>query len=504
MSRPIERVVIVGGGTAGWMTAAALSHFLRGPRITLVESEEIGTIGVGEASIPPLAGFNALIGIDEREFMARTMATFKLGIEFVDWTRPGHTYLHPFGSYGAPLHISEFHHHWLRARAHGVGGELDDYCLNAVLARQDRFALRVADPKSPLSTLTYAYHFDAGLYGRYLRGLAEGRGVTRVEGRIVAVDQHPQTGFIKEVRLQNGEAVGGDLLIDCSGFRGLLIEETLKAGYVNWSGLLPCDRAVAVPSARTATLTPYTRSTARAAGWQWRIPLQHRTGNGYVYSSEHISDDDAAATLLANLDGEALADPRVVRFHTGRRKQVWVKNCIALGLSAGFLEPLESTSIHLIQKGITKLLACFPDLDFAPELINEFNRQTAFDYEDVRDFLALHYKATEREDTPFWRYNRHNTVSDSLDHRMKLFAQSGRIFIQEQELFKLTSWIAVLWHQGIRPQRYDPMADALPLDDLKRHMAALRDTFAAAARQQMSHGDFIDRHFGRPDLTSAR
>ena len=497
MSRPLSHIVIVGGGTAGWMTAAGLSHFLRGrgAKITLVESDEIGTIGVGEASIPTLATFNQLLGIDERDFVGGTQGTFKLGIEFVDWTRIGQRYIHPFGSFGQPLDVCDFHHHWLRAHALGKGGDIDDYCLNTVLARGDRFGAPTREPGSPMSTVSHAYHFDAGLYARYLRGYAEQRGVARVEGRIVAVDRHPDTGFVTGVRLESGTAVEGEFFIDCSGFRGLLIEETLKAGYIDWTGLLPCNRAVAVPSARTEPVTPLTRSTAREAGWQWRIPLRHRTGNGYVYSAEHLSDDAAAATLLANLDGEALGDPRFVRFTTGRRSKVWVKNVVAIGLSAGFLEPLESTAIHLIQKGVLKLVNCLPDLDFAPELAEEFNRQTAFDYEDVRDFLCLHYKATEREDTPFWDYNRHNTVSDSLRHRMALFAQSGRVFVNAHELFKLPSWLAVMWHQGVRPHGYDPIADALPEMELERSLDFLRDAFAEVAAQQPSHSAFLDHHF---------
>ncbi len=502
MSRKLKRIVIVGGGTAGWMTAAGLSHFLRGqdpkadaPRITLVESDEIGTIGVGEASIPTLTGFNRLLGIDERDFMTRTQGTFKLAIEFVDWTRQGHRFFHPFGSFGQPLDICDFHHHWLRAQAAGAGGDLDDYCLDSLLARQDRFGGPNRDPNTPLSTVGHAYHFDAGLYARFLRGYAEQRGVTRVEGRITTVDRDPLTGFVTAVRLDNGPVVEGDLFVDCSGFRGLLIEETLKAGYEDWSGLLPCNRAVAVPSARTEPVMPYTRATAREAGWQWRIPLRHRTGNGYVYSAEHISDDEAAASLLAHLDGEALGEPRFLRFKTGRRTKAWVKNVVAIGLSAGFLEPLESTSIHLIQKGVLKLVKCLPDLDFAPDLVEEFNVQTAFDYEDVRDFLSLHYKSTEREDTPFWVYNRNNTISDSLRHRMNLFEQSGRIFVSEQELFKLPSWLAVFWHQGVRPKGYDPVADALPPAELDRSLAFLRDTFARVAAQQPSHSAFLDANF---------
>jgi tryptophan halogenase len=345
-----------------------------------------------------------------------------------------------------------------------------------------------------MSGVAHAYHFDAGLYVAYLRNHAETHGVARIEGRIVTTRQNAETGFVEAVVLVNGEAVEGDLFIDCSGFRALLIEEALKTGYCDWTGLLPCDRAVAVPSERRGALTPYTRSTAREAGWQWRIPLQHRTGNGYVFSSAYLTDDEATATLLANLDGEPLADPRIIRFHTGRRAQAWNKNVIAIGLSAGFLEPLESTAIHLVQKGVTKLLKCLPDMDFAPQLRDAFNRQTTFDYEDVRDFLVMHYKLTEREDTEFWRYNRQNTVAQTLKDRMDLFAATGRIFVNEHELFKLASWLAVMTGQGLMPAAYDPMADALSTPDVARALGVMRDMIAKAAEQQPDHADYIARN----------
>ena len=493
---PLRRIVIVGGGSAGWMTAAGLGRFLRSSptKVALVESDEIGTIGVGEASLPLLAIYNRLIGIDERDFVMKTKATFKLGIEFVDWTRKGHSYFHPFGQYGQTFDVCDFHHHWLKARAAGAGAELDDYNLNTQLARQNRFNTRSNDPSSPMSGVAHAYHFDAGLYAGYLRGHAEKHGVARIEGRIVKVRQNASTGFVEAVELANGDVVEGDLFIDCSGFRAVLIEETLKTGYHDWTGLLPCDRAVAVPSKPEGKLTPFTRSTARDAGWQWRIPLQHRTGNGYVFSSAHLSDDEAMATLINNLDGEPLADPRIIRFRTGRRAQAWNKNVIAIGLSAGFLEPLESTAIHLVQKGVTKLLKSMPDRDFAPQLRDEFNRQTAFDYEDVRDFLVMHYKLTEREDTEFWRYNRHNTVSQTLQDRMDLFAATGRFFVNEHELFKLASWLAVMTGQGLMPAAYDPMADALPTPDVVRALGTMRDMIAKAAAQQPDHADYIARN----------
>lgn len=495
----LRDIVIVGGGTAGWMTAAGLARFLsrfpstRSTRVTVVESDEIGTIGVGEASIPTLSLFNQLLDLDEREFMRATKGTYKLGIEFVDWTRIGHRYFHPFGSYGRSLDACDFHHYWLKALANGYAAPLNDFCQTAVLARTNRFAPQARDPSTPLSTVAYAYHFDAGLYARYLRAYAEARGVTRIEGKITNVSQHPESGFVTSVTLQSGQTVSGDFFVDCSGFRGLLIEETLKTGYVDWTSLLPCDRAVAVPS-ENADIAPFTRSTARDAGWQWRIPLQHRTGNGYVYSSGHISDEEAVTTLMANLDGPALAEPRVIRFKTGRRAQAWNRNVVAIGLSAGFLEPLESTSIHLIQKGVTKLLKCLPDLTFSADLATEYNAQVRFDYEDVRDFLVLHYKATEREETPFWAYNRHNDISDSLKHRMTLFAETGRVFINEHELFKLPSWLAVMTGQGLMPRAYDPLAEAVPTGELLRQLDFIRDTFARTAAQQMEHSVFLKTH----------
>jgi tryptophan halogenase len=493
---PLDHIVIVGGGTAGWMTAAALAHFLRDQptKIILVESDEIGTVGVGEATLPSIIGFNKLLGIQERDFLRATNGTFKLGIQFIDWKQKGEKYFHPFGTYGQKIDICDFHHYWLRARQAGLKAPLDDFCLNAVLARGNLFSPPVFETGSPLSTLTHAYHFDAGVYARYLRTYAEARGVTRIEGRISEVSQDAESGFVTGVTLDKGPTIAGDLFIDCSGFRGLLIEETLKTGYIDWSALLPCNRAVAVPSERAGGFTPYTRSTAREAGWQWRIPLQHRTGNGYVYCSDYISDDEATRTLMANLDGKPLADPRLLRFVTGQRKQSWNKNVVAIGLSAGFLEPLESTSIHLIQKAILKLIRCLPDKQMAPELIREFNRQLTYEYEDTRDFISLHYKATERSDTPFWDYNRTNTITDSLRARMELFSHSGRLFIGDGEAFVLTSWVAVMMGQGVMPKTYDPMANLVPAEDIRKSLTYIREAFARTASQQISHADFVAKH----------
>lgn len=458
----VQQVVILGGGTAGWMTAAALAAAFRGQlSITLLESEEIGTVGVGEATIPTIHWFNQLIGLDEPAFLAATKASFKLGIEFVDWARPGHRYLHPFGTYGIGLPGVAFHHRWLRARREGYRRPLADFSLATRLAAQNRFAKPAGSSQSILSTLGYAFHFDAALYARHLRGLAEAGGVTRVEGKFAHAERCGDSGHISAIATTDGQRLAGDLFIDCSGFRALLIGDVMERRYENWSHWLPCDRAVAVPCARVAHTTPYTRSTARAAGWQWRIPLQHRTGNGLVYASPHLSDDAAAATLLANLDGEALADPRFLRFTAGRRAQGWHGNVVGIGLAAGFLEPLESTSIHLIQSAIAKLIALWPDRDCDPGLAGRFNRLMAADYEGARDFIILHYHATAEKPEPLWQHCRHMALPDTLAEKIGHWQRSGRLMLDSDDLFRDASWLAVLLGQGIEPGDYNPLADVL-------------------------------------------
>ncbi|HEV2867530.1 MAG TPA: tryptophan halogenase family protein [Allosphingosinicella sp.] len=491
---PIRRAVIVGGGTAGWMAAAALSRLKSaGLEIVLVESDEIGTIGVGEATIPPIRSFNELLGIDENEFLARTQGSLKLGIEFAGWLRPGHRYMHPFGAFGADIEAVKFHQLWLRLRHDPSIGDFEAYNLNAVAARLGKFQRPSGDPRSVLSTLQYAYHFDAGLYAQYLRGYAEARGVVRREGRVVDVTLRGEDGFVESVTLQDGEAIAGDLFIDCSGFRGLLIEQALESGYEEWTHWLPCDRAVAVPSAPAGDPLPYTVSTALGAGWQWRIPLQHRTGNGYVYSSADISDEAAAAAVLANIDGEPLAEPRTLGFTTGRRRKVWNRNVVALGLASGFMEPLESTSIHLVQAGLSKLLSLFPDRSFDPALEAEYNRLTTVQLEQIRDFLILHYKANERTE-PFWRRCREMEVPESLERKIALFRATGQLFRYEDELFSESSWLAVLLGQGIVPRTHARIADTVDPRQAHHMLTRMAQVMRQAAEAMPTHRHYIERH----------
>ncbi|MGI4730734.1 MAG: tryptophan halogenase family protein [Janthinobacterium lividum] len=494
----IRDVVIVGGGTAGWMAAAAFARLLDNgyTRITLVESEEIGTVGVGEATIPSIIRFNQMLGLNENEFLAATAGTFKLGIEFVDWGGLDERYFHPFGGYGQDLQGVHFHQLYLReaARRQTIP-DISAWAMSAVAAAGGKFARAADDAKSPIRELFYAFHFDAGLYARYLRGYAEQRGVTRIEGRIVDVALRPADGFVEAVTLADGRRIAGDLFIDCSGFRGLLIEETLETGYEDWSEWLPCDRAVAVPSAlpRPDEPDPYTRSTARAAGWQWRIPLQHRMGNGHVYSSRYMNDDEAERILLANLEGEPLADPRRIGFKAGRRRRCWNRNVVALGLSSGFVEPLESTSIHLVQTGIQRLIAMFPDKRFDPAERDEFNRQMDDIYADIRDFIILHYKATRRSDTPFWNRMRTMDVPDSLRRKIDLFRGKGRLFREGYDLFGNASWVAVCLGQHIVPERWEPAADALDEEKVAIALEQMRQGYRETARRLPSHGEFLRR-----------
>ncbi|HEX7851172.1 MAG TPA: tryptophan halogenase family protein [Sphingomonas sp.] len=487
----IRRVVIVGGGTAGWMTAAAMARILGRTGeidITLVESDEIGTVGVGESTIPQITLFNAMLGIDEAEFVRETNATYKLGIEFIDWTRIGNRFVHPFGFYGLDMQGIEFHHFWLKGRTLGDMTPLGDYSLAITGGYAGRFAHPRPDlPNSPLSKIGYAFQFDAGLYARYLRKRAEAGGVKRIEGRIIEISKDGESGLVDAVVLQSGERVVGDLFIDCSGFRGLLIEGAMQAGFEDWSHWLPCDRAFAVPCESSGDRLPMTRATARPAGWQWRIPLQHRIGNGYVYSSAHLSDDEAVATLLANLDGAPLGEPKQLRFTAGHRRRAWIGNVVALGLAGGFLEPLESTSIHLVQSGIARLMALWPTRRLDQIEIDRFNAETVQEYTDIRDFLVMHYNATERDDTPFWDYCRTLTPPEGLAYKLDMFRANGRVFREHNELFTETSWLAVIVGKGIEAGGYHPAADLMSetetLDRLRHIRGVVRETANAMPLQ---------------------
>lgn len=487
-------ILIVGGGTAGWMSAALLAQFIpAGYRIRLVESEEIGIIGVGESTIPQINLLNQALGIQEDEFVKSTQATYKLGIEFVDWSRPGSRYMHAFGSVGRDVGVVPFQHYWLRAQQLGKAKELDYYKLNEVAARALKMQRGKPRTSDALPDMPYAYQFDATLYARFLRGLAESRGVERIEGKIVDVEQDGETGDVTAVRLQSDQRVEADFFIDCSGFRGLLIEGALKTGYEEWTRYLPCDRAMAVPCANGGEFTPYTRATARPAGWQWRIPLQHRIGNGHVYCSSFTSDDEAAEILLANLDGKALADPKPLRFVTGKRRKFWNKNVVALGLASGFMEPLESTSIHLVQSGLSRLVKMLPRGRGTEAEAAEFNRQSDFEYERIRDFLVLHYYANER-DGDFWRHCRDMELPDTLRHKLELFRDTGHIFREHEELFTEVGWVQVFIGQGIEPSTRHPLADTVGEADLESYMDTWEKLVAREVAQMPSHADFIARH----------
>jgi tryptophan halogenase len=497
----LQSIVIVGGGTAGWMAAAALARALASSvSIQLIESEDIGTVGVGEATVPHLRAFNDTLRIDEGEFVRAVRGTFKLGIQFLDWGTVGDRYIHGFGTIGHDFRGLPFHHYWLKLHSQGKAGDLGEYSLNTAAAPLGKFMTGAADVPagSPLSRVAYAYHFDAGLYAQYLRRYAEARGVRRSEGEVVEVKLRAADGFIESVMLKSGARIAGQLFIDCSGFRGLLIEQALKAGYDDWTHWLPCDRAVAVPSEKTAPATPFTRSTARTAGWQWRIPLQHRTGNGYVYSSQHLSDDEAAHTLSGNLDGRALADPRLLKFTTGRRRKMWSRNCVALGLASGFLEPLESTSIYLIQSGIARLIQMLPDRHMSDVLQDRYNAEAAFEMERIRDFLILHYCATQRRDSEFWKYCGNMAIPEPLADVVRLFRDSGRFYRNAEEMFALTSWVQVMIGQGIVPAGYHPLVDAVPEKELEQLGESVRGVIGSCVAAMPEHEQFIARYCRAP------
>jgi len=480
-------ILLAGGGTAGWMAAAALARFATGHDIALVESEAIGTVGVGEATIPQIHLFNGALGLDESEFLRETKGSFKLGIEFDGWLREGESYMHAFGALGRGAGLLPFQHYWLRARKLGLAKPLQRYSLNELAARTMHMQIGRRAPGAP--EMPYAYHFDAGLYAAYLRRYAEARCVVRHEGMIATVDRHGESGDIASITLDDGRTLAADFFIDCTGFRGSLIEGALETGFDDWSGYLPCDRALAVPCAGGGDFTPYTRSSARRAGWQWRIPLQHRIGNGIVYSSAHMGEDEAATILLANLDGEAQGDPRPIRFTTGKRRKHWNRNCLALGLAAGFMEPLESTSIHLIQSAISRFLALLPNGRPSAAAIDHFNAQATFEWTRIRDFLVLHYTANAREGEPFWDAVRHMDLPATLTDRIALWRDTGFVHREHEELFTEVAWFQVFAGQGVDASAYNPMADAMPQTDLA---AMLVDTEATLINEVRAMGRHID------------
>ncbi|MDO9370300.1 MAG: tryptophan 7-halogenase [Sphingopyxis sp.] len=488
--RPVRRIVIVGGGSAGWMTAAALGRALSGQshHITLIESEAIGTVGVGEATVPPIHEFNRYLRLDQAEFLRATNGTIKLGIQFDGWGGEGHRYFHPFGYFGVEMSGIHFHHFWLRHLAAGGDPDHTPYNLESLAARESRFA-----PATRHGPVHHAVHFDAAAYARYLRSYAEGKGIERIEGKVADVRLDPDDGFITAITMENGRTVDGDLFVDCSGFRGLLIEGALRTGYTEWSHWLPCDSAVAMPSASDDDPSPFTRSTAREVGWQWRIPLQHRDGNGYVYSGAHLGHDEAEALLRARLSGTPLADANRLRFVAGHRKQIWNRNCVAIGLAGGFLEPLESTSIHLIQTTIIRLLALLPRDAIDPHVVARFNRDALHEYETIRDFVIAHYALAGRDDTIFWRDVAAAGMPDSLAERIEAFRATGNILFEPGDLFGPTNWYAVLTGQGVRPQSWHPIADGLPAEELASRLATLRGRVAEQLAELPPHIEFLRR-----------
>jgi tryptophan halogenase len=484
----VKRVVIAGGGTAGWLAAAVLSRQLgKLLDITLVESEEIGTIGVGEATIPTMRTFQSLLGIDEREFMRATKASFKLGIAFEGWTRPGDRYVHSFGEVGKATWMGDFQHFWLEARAKGLAGDIGEYCFELQAAEAGRFATDAE------SRINYAYHLDAGLYARFLRGRAEADGLKRVEGRIATVEQDPETGFIRALVLQTGARIEGDLFIDCTGFAALLIGKTLDVGFEDWGHWLATDRAFAVQTAAVEPARPYTRAIAHDAGWRWQIPLQHRVGNGLIYSSAHLSDDEARARLLGAVEGDVLIEPRQIRYRTGRRLRVWEKNCIALSLASGFVEPLESTTLHLIMIGLTRLMQQFPSEGISDAVVERYNEQARHELEAVRDFIILHYHLNHR-DEPFWRERREMTIPDTLQARIALFEDAAQAYQSADDLFRVDSWVQVMLGQGLRPRTHHPMARIMPADQLARALGDIRTNVADAVARLPQHQVFLDRY----------
>jgi len=487
--KKIEHVVVAGGGTAGWMAAASVAKLLgKTVKVTLVESEDISTVGVGEATIPTLLTLHELLKIKEQDFIKAVGGTFKLGISFENWLDVGKDYIHSFGYTGKDCWAAGFQHFWLKGKERGIAKEYGEYCNEWVAAKNNRFAVL------PNQGLNYAYHFDSARYAAFLRKMAEEHGAVRVEGKIQQVHQDPGSGFITRLTLESGQEVEGDFFVDCTGFRALLIEQTLHAGFDDWQHWLPCDSALAVQTENIQAPIPYTRSIAHEAGWQWRIPLQHRTGNGMVYCSKFWSRDEAEAKLRGNLEGELVTEPRPIKFQTGTRRRHWVKNCVAVGLSSGFMEPLESTSIHLIQRAIVRFMQMFPHEGVRQPDIEEFNNQMMFEIENIRDFIILHYHVTERTDTPFWRHVRSMEIPDSLRHRINLFKETGRVFKVPTELFGENSWTQVMLGQGLYPEQYHPIANMMEDKELEDFLAGIHGSAQRLVSQLPEHQRFIDHY----------
>lgn len=489
----LKKIVILGGGTAGWITAAVLARFLGGREATieLVESEDIGTIGVGEATVPVIRALNGLLGIDERDFLAHTQATFKLGIEFRDWAHLGSSHFHFFGDFGDVIEGIPPHHHWLKLRQIGDPTPLGEYCFPYVLGKLGRFAPPASDPRSPAASYRYAYHLDAGLYARYLHAIAQRGGVRRTEGKVADVRLRGEDGFIESLVLADGRRIEGDFFIDASGFRGLLIDGALGVGYEDWSQWLPCDRAVAMACESSGELMPFTVSSARPAGWQWRIPLQHRVGNGHVYCSSFTDDETAEGLLRSSLDGAAASEPRLIKFTAGTRTHPWSRNCLAIGLSAGFLEPLESSGLQLIQNAAARLIDFFPDRGFDPRLIAEYNRVARNELERIRDFLILHYCLTAREDTPFWRYCRSMTLPESLRQKIDVWRGAGRVALYTEESYQEPSWVSIFLGENLYPDRYDPFVDNIEVTRLRQGMLQRKNAIRRLAESLPTHAQYV-------------
>lgn len=491
-SKCVKKVVIAGGGTAGWVAAAALSKQLgKLIEVVLIESDQIGTVGVGEATIPPMRVFHSLLGIDEQEFMRATNAVFKLGISFKNWGQIGDHYIHPFGTTGQGSFLADFQHFWLHGKSKGINAEFGEYSFEIQAAKANKFAT------SKNSSINFAYHLDATRYAQYLRQFSEKLGTTRIEGKIQQVQQHPD-GDIKALLLESGELVEADLFIDCTGFTGLLIDKTLKTPYEDWSHWLPCNSAIAVQTESVEPAKPYVTCTAHQAGWQWHIPLQHRVGNGNVFCSDFMSDDQATQHLLDNAKGKVLTEPRVIKYKTGRREVFWNRNCVALGLSSGFVEPLESTSIYMFMNGIVRLMKMFPFDGVTQQSINEYNKQSIAELENIRDFIILHYHVTSREDSEFWRYCKNMSVPDSLSHRIELFKETGLAFQGERELFRLESWTHVMLGQGIMPKHYHSIFKTMSDEELVTHLTNTRNTITNAVAKLPNHQDFINQYCKAP------